>query len=260
MKSKKLYHFTSTENAIQYILPSLKLRMNSLGKMNDPKENLMHIINSHLYSEYKYKIGDITETVDAMMMSKETKIVSFSTDKKNKDIETTKGYNLQRMWAQYGANHTGICIVIDYEKFKFENTKIIEEYNIKDNSVEYNNKFCVPPSFTPLVGRKPEISKSNSLSRHDEWKKYQSNPQFVKEQFFTKNIDWEGECEYRFLTFVENSNNEIYLSIKNSLIKVITGLNFSKYYLPSLERLVGKDKIDKLIFDKWSGDFEISEN
>lgn len=210
MNPKKLYHFTTTEKAIQYILPFCKLKMNSLGKMNDPKENLMHIINSQNYSDEQLKSGEI---VDALMISNETKIISFSTDKK-RGYDIVNGYNLQRMWAQYGANHTGICIVIDYEKFIAENSKIIEKYQIKDDCVEYNNNFCVPPSFSPLIGKKSGSNKPDSFSRHDEWKKHQSNAHFLKEQFFTKNRDWEGESEYRFLTFIADDSEEVYLSLK----------------------------------------------
>ncbi|MDS1031376.1 hypothetical protein RDV77_01900 [Porphyromonadaceae sp. NP-X] len=86
MKPRKLYHFTTTEKAIQYILPFCKLKMNSLGEMNDPKENLKHIINSHNYSDEQLKRGEISEMIDALMISKETKIISFSTDKKTEMI------------------------------------------------------------------------------------------------------------------------------------------------------------------------------
>ncbi len=161
------------------------------------------------------------------------------------------------MWAQYGANHTGICIVIDYEKFIAENSKVIEMYQIKDDNVEYNNYFCVPPSFSPLIGKKPGSNKPDSFSRHDVCKKRQSDAHFLKEQFFTKNKDWEGESEYRFLTFIEDDSEEIYLSFKNLLDKIIRGLNFSKYYMPSLESLIEKSKIDLLVFDRWRGDFKL---
>lgn len=35
----KIYHYTTLEKAIEYILPNKQLRTNSLENMNDPKEN-----------------------------------------------------------------------------------------------------------------------------------------------------------------------------------------------------------------------------
>ncbi|MCW3788333.1 hypothetical protein [Plebeiibacterium sediminum] len=50
-KPKKLYHNTKTETALRYILPKeilsgeSRLKMNNIGSMNDPKENLMFVTN-----------------------------------------------------------------------------------------------------------------------------------------------------------------------------------------------------------------------
>ncbi len=35
----KIYHYTKLSTAIEFILPKMQLRTNSLHKMNDPKEN-----------------------------------------------------------------------------------------------------------------------------------------------------------------------------------------------------------------------------
>lgn len=79
----ELYHYTRADTAIKKILPWMKLKMNSLGKMNDPKENLYHIVN---YDEFvgftnNSKEFNMDESFIAEKIRTETKIVAFSVDK-----------------------------------------------------------------------------------------------------------------------------------------------------------------------------------
>ncbi len=90
------------------------------------------------------------------------------------------------------------------------------------------------------------------------WDDLKKNKKFINERLFTKNIDWEGESEYRFLTLSDDSES-IYLSMQKSLSKVILGLNFSKHLLPSIEALVPKDKIYQIVLDKYDGKFRIEK-
>lgn len=260
MKPHNLYHFTKAETAIRKILPNMNLRMNNLGNMNDPKENLQHItdLDENVNDLFSFDGIRSDEYIIAKSISEETKIVSFSI---NRTIDTdgvkheVKGSQLQRMWAQYGENSSGICIEIDYEGFINENLKQILEFNILDKKVKYNN-FQFQGILTPLYGKlhvKNQINESPCL--YDFWKDLQNKPKFIDERFFTKNRDWEGESEYRFLTFNKNSE-EILLSISNSIKRVILGIHFSKYYLPSIYGLVSKEKVYGLRLDS-TGNFEI---
>ena len=142
------------------------------------------------------------------------------------------------MWATYGQNHAGICFVIDDGKFKEENAELIKEYNIIDGKVEYNyDTFRGIPSTQSVVGLE-NLKKTKNIT----WQDLKNDDYFIKRRFFTKNPDWEGEFEYRFLTF-SRDNNDIMLSIKDSLTMVICGIRFSKYYAPALINLFSKDKI-----------------
>ena len=54
-----VYHYTSLRTAIKYLLPSGKLRMNTLAGVNDPRENkqwemlpLLPVDESRSYKEY----------------------------------------------------------------------------------------------------------------------------------------------------------------------------------------------------------------
>lgn len=100
------------------------------------------------------------------------------------------------------------------------------------------------------------MKKTKPKSKIDFWNDLKNREDFVKNRFFTKNFDWEGESEYRFLTFSRESD-DIMLSIKKSLSKVIVGINFSKYYIPSLKEIVPEKKIYGIDFHNFDSNFEI---
>jgi len=243
-----LYHFTKAETAIRNILPSMKLRMNFLSNMNDPNENLYHVVNfeDNVLKKAKYSLSGY-EFDMAQKIRNETRILAFSIDKEilTENIKLNVfGYQFQRMWATYGQNHKGICLVIDFEKFINENKKFINEYRIHKKQVIYRN-FQYKEIPVQLYGMSPENQKKHKPKCLCEfWTDKQNDETFVENRFFTKNLDWKGESEYRFL------------SIKNSLSMVILGINFSECNLPSLVELVPKEKLFGIDTDL-DGSFEI---
>jgi hypothetical protein len=255
----KLYHYTRSDIAIKKILPEMELRMNFLANMNDPKENLCHIVNSHEYFDFHTNSNklDSNKILLADRIRKETRIIAFSKDKEvlcESYRVSTQGYQFQRMWANYGQNHEGICIEIDYDKFVKENIHRIKRHKIINQKVKYNN-FLYQGLPTRLLGMSPENNLKQSNSKKSFWEELQGDKNFIDDRFFTKNLDWDGESEYRFLTF-SNDPNDIFLSIKESLTKVIFGINFSKHFLPSLMKSVPKELIYGVDFSQ-EGNLEI---
>lgn len=256
-----LYHYTKLETGIRKILPRMKLRMNFLSKMNDPNENLYHIVNLEegIFNRKSYGLSS-DEYLMAQKITNETRILAFTVDKEviSDNIKSNiLGYQFQRMWTYYGQNHEGICLDIDYDKFIIENKKLIDNYQIIDKKVKYGNYFYrgIP---VPIYGMSPENQKKHKAKCLCEfWADHQKNEQFVDQRFFSKNIDWEGESEYRFLTFNKDLD-DILLSIKQSLNRIIIGINFSKYLLPSLIELIPKEFIYGIDTD-FEGNFEIRQ-
>lgn len=260
MTIKNLYHYTKAETAIRKILPEKILRMNYLANMNDPKENLLHLID---YTETINPLRKFPNNADVFLMAlnirEKTRITSFSTDK-NVEIENTtqlmNGYEFQKMWSFYGQNHEGICLEIDKNLFSNENREKIKEHKIINRKVNYkfHQFFYLRTPLHGVSSEKYPDHKSPSSTEH--WEKFIKDEKEVNERFFTKNIDWEGESEYRFLTF-SNYSEDIYLSINKSLSKVILGLNFSKHLLPSVVDLVPEEKIYQIQFNETDGRFRI---
>lgn len=257
----KLYHYTKSDILIKYILPDMGLKMNFLEKMNDPKENLIHIVNSNEFIGSNVQIkNNLDQIYLAHQIRTETQILAFSIDCnfKNLDYQTLiEGFQLQRMWTSYGQNNEGVCLEIDLERFKKENSEIIGEYNILDSIVEYDNFLYQGLPFQIYGQASSENPKLKSKSNIEFWHSLQMEDKFIKERFFTKNIDWNGESEYRFLVFSQDTDR-ILLSINKSLCKIILGINFSKYLLPSVKELVS-DELIYIISPSDSGNFEMNK-
>lgn len=245
---KHLYHYTRVETAIEKILPFFELKMFPLRQMNDPEENLMHEVEPYNYIEdLNYQPSYISRLPIASIIRNETLIASFSIDKniqENGITENVKGYHLQRMWSHYGGSNKGLCLMINYDKFIAENAKIISDFEIKENKVKYDNLNYrdIPEQ---LFGRSAESCKIESNTTEDFWNSLKNDNNFIENRLFTKNKDWEGESEYRFLAF-KKYPVDIIFSIKDSLEYIVLGVHFSRHYLPSILSLVNKDKIKAL--------------
>jgi hypothetical protein len=66
--SEYLYHYTKRETLIEFILPSLKLKMNTLMNTNDPKEKKISLFNyidnvkyAGTYIDMKIKLKEILD-------------------------------------------------------------------------------------------------------------------------------------------------------------------------------------------------------
>jgi hypothetical protein len=238
----RLYHYTKFDTAISKILPSMQLRFNSLIGMNDPVENFRHYTN---FEESIFEYGDLFDVVKAEKLQKQWKTLCFSIDKKTED-GVVEGDCLQRMWAQYGYN-TGICLAIDYIKLKDENKKVIDDCDILDYKLDYNNYSLKILPHYPSLG-KPNPNKKPTATDPFDVSKNALGKNRINQLFFTKNTDWEGESEYRFINH-STVNRDIFLSIKKSLEYVVLGVSFSKQYIPSVLKLITSEKIYGLKID-----------
>lgn len=213
-ESKYLYHFTSKEKLIEFILPSLNLKLNYLKNTNDPKEKKMStrftIENIESASEY-FELGLRLEEI----IDNNYKLCCFSSDYLH-DKKKHFGYQLVRMWATYGDNHKGICLVIDKQKF-------IEE-NYIDNINTYLEEINYSTSSNRIFKKNIEINLNLNESTQE---LIDHNLTTI---FFKKHHDWITENEIRYVT----SRNKEYCSIQNSLTKIILGMDFNIKYRPSI--------------------------
>jgi hypothetical protein len=133
-------------------------------------------------------------------------MISFTKDKFQNAFLKTWSVDHPRMWAQYGVDNSGACLIFDELKLREENPELKDKSIFRIEDVKYK--------FWTITN---DVEDSNDFSEII-WRKYRSI-------FFTKSIDWKDECERRIFQFGEQE----FLNIKNSLVYVCLGYRFSKY-------------------------------
>jgi hypothetical protein len=232
----ELVHYTNKETALEHILYEKQIRFGLLGKTNDPKETkgwyhtLVYFVNnngetpnrfiSFPHSEY--------EMVNEVMM-KEWKVFCLTKHGKNRGENNfqdlfSKAYCHPRLWADYGCEHTGVCLIFNGKKLN-ENihNNLSNEYRVFNGSVEYNNQKAI---WQPHM----DIPKDHDLGLEEIRNYFFTN---YKESFLKKTTDWKSEHEYRWLVH-DKKTDPIYIPIAGAISGVIVGPDFPKVYETTL--------------------------
>jgi hypothetical protein len=230
-ENTSLFHYCKLQTALEYILPFKQLLLNPIDRTNDPRENQEF---SFLYSYFGKDAADYHNNKHLISESLRSgcKVICFSQNWKN-----YFGYELSRMWAEYGGNHQGVCLEIDKEIFYNENENLI------------NGNHFDEVTYFDLDVRQPT---EHILFDYSSWKSDNENQwlrkfrnENAKDLFFVKNAEWEWERELRLIYFSNEQKNE-YCSIKNSLKNIYLGLKYHDSYLPSIKALAPDTNIFKM--------------
>ena len=139
---KFLYHYTKLETAKEKILAEGKLRFSRLWETNDPKEkrDWEFGMGSNENADLgKYNLSSLSGQLSEGI-KKNTHILCFCQDADGltgdhlKDI-FLRGFARPRMWAQYGGNHQGVCLV-------FEKYRLGQLYNCAILNRHYGQQNC----------------------------------------------------------------------------------------------------------------------
>ncbi len=227
---KYLYYYTSFETGAKYILPKMRLRFNSFKNTNDPRETKEWNFNLSISEGEHEKLPICVDFLSYQkkftdLIKKRIKLLCFSRDYNPQNGEWKnyglfgRGFMKPRMWAQYGDNHKGLCLIIDKKMFESEllaEEQIIGKY--KSDYIEYRDYFEPNDLYAFKIDTKDIIKSNFKDVVNDRVKRY------YKTMFFRKNIDWETETEYRYL--LKNNIKNVYIDIKNCLKGVVLGLDF----------------------------------
>jgi len=247
LNSNMLFHYTKSTTGLEKIICNKFLKFNNMENTNDPKESRerdikisydtskTNEVNTNI-SYYKKLLNDIR--------LKETKLLCFTTNKKNIDKKFKKncnesllyqtGFFKPRMWAQYGENHRGICLGFDKDELvkamssikydKFYRSLVSYSNSMKNiySSTHFEYEFDSQESF-----RKYYLDKHLKVYRDV--------------LYFSKSYDWRDEAEYRFLIIQSDSNTNELLDISKALRAVFLGVDFPNVYIESLKKVVSED-------------------
>ena len=243
-----IYHYTKAKSGLN-ILFEKKLRLNKIGKTNDPRESQLWILPTFLEQPNNLDVADVIKEANDVIhndiprvIEDEWKVACFTLEGSSQNEQTNKvfkrmfaafldpGYSHPRMWAQYGESHKGVCLQFDQHELHNKLKKSFGE-RCFPGPVNYDGStvgsYSINPPATSNI-----INDIKNLGSKDTARKYVTDN--YQAFFLKKNPDWAGEAEYRWLVHSPNSEFEE-VSIEGAIIGIIVGMDFSRIYDPSLK-------------------------
>lgn len=234
-----VYHYTSAEKAIDLILPKKRLLLGSYGRTNDPKETKQWTFAlGGLGPKDPYvSIDDVSNQVSSAIKSR-AHILCASLDSPEVESEIgleihSRGFARPRMWDQYGAKHTGVCLVFLREHLN----KLVEEQFPQGlrvaSRVAYRNRSFINnlgPSDPYVVNMQHLHTVGIDRYARDHTVTH------GKHLFFEKSADWRDEHEYRWLV-ANDSDEPIYLDYEKALSAIVFGQDCSEENIRTAVRL-----------------------
>lgn len=257
-----LYHYTKISTVIDCILNYKTIHFSTLSGTNDPYENLPTVFSisgntngldvgkelrrtEKLFKTLKSNIKVFCATTDGCSESNnKTGGILYNID---------KGFSKPRMWAQYAENGTGVCIVLDSEKFLEKAKTTFSDCEIIAKKINY----CSQGEFVNKVSVATSIDASDLLQTDDVllesiYKKYSDT------FFFTKHPDWKDENEMRYL--LRERNDVIRdVNVDGIIEAVILGINIDGKNKEKVEKLIRKFDNPPILFqlEFWDGYYQI---
>ncbi|MEW6713574.1 MAG: DUF2971 domain-containing protein [Nitrospirota bacterium] len=235
-----IFHYTRASVALEEILFYGKFRLSLLKDTNDPWEYKFQLLNMSGWSlpNEVIELYDKAHPVIDRIIRMESRVMCFCSntvptiildtgDTIRDTVVNTIGWNKSRMWAQYGENHRGICLVFSRKAIEAEFA------NIKEGVITENMQYTTRAS----IRRNAYTLNGNQLVK-DGVENYCYNhiKQHSEALFFTKYIDYRDESEYRVVVFDPNNKYE-YIDIKKSIKCVISGDRTPDVYFPLIRQL-----------------------
>lgn len=194
--SDYLYHYTSIETLLLYILPEKRLRFSSIKTTNDPEECYDHnVFHGDMSLE---QLNDFSHII-----KNQARIVSLTQD------GDYKGYEKPRMWAQYSNHHRGACLI-------FNRRALIKEFRhaFKD-TIHYDDKISYDITDERIARTKEAFTIHQDTNIDQHIRKY------IDIFYFCKHPDWRQENEYRL--FVRSADN-CFINLDGILEAIVLGV------------------------------------
>lgn len=218
------------------ILRNNSLRLGSLLATNDPYETMMWVfsIGSSWSVQKPLSSAEVTNWAERnpdynRIIRHGCKVLCVSEDAKNagKLDSHERAYGKPRMWAQYGGNHTGVCLLFDKQALNNVLQKHFQgSQSVMSGSIEYGDvhESCHPAWLDymeafHISGDKLAASGLENVLRSHRDKHMQMF-------FFRKNRDWESESEYRWIVRGKTNDPE-FIPVDDALRAILLGANFA---------------------------------
>ncbi len=251
-----VYHYTKARTALDYIIRYNTLRLSVFSKTNDPRESTTWRFNMGSLSRAghplleKYGAADRVSKLMSGPLQKAARVACFCSDAPELTGEPTadiylRGLAKPRMWAQYGQDHRGVCLVFDRNKLL---KAMSAGFRALPNSiflvwspVAYSNHRLVPPLHEHEFSVTAEDLAEHGLEQYP-WAHLR---RYWRRLFFEKAIDWSGETEWRIVGFTK-SKGPLDLPIGDSLAAVIHGARISVKTSKAIISLTDRPEVEHM--------------
>ena len=242
--STLIAHYTKLETAAHYILPkeALRISMGAFLSFNDPKETKgWHFKTSEKMTINQHQL--FHERRISSEIKKHFGALSFS----NGMEESTDQFNFNRcdykprMWAQYGDNSKGLCLVFNKEKlFELAKQQFDNIAMVFADDVQYFNITGLPDFTDNEVTLPKEYILNES---HDKIVQMILKSEHRKPYFFLKHSDWKEENEYRIVVYMQQQPEDLYLYFSGALVGITLGCDCTQTSL--VDNTINDDELSR---------------
>lgn len=216
LESDSIFHYTTRISGLR-ILGSGNILLSERKNSNDPIESLRPSYNlswsgssdehsDHIRKETEGFVENIYQKILNQISS--TRQLCFCQNKLYDDGSIKEfGFLKPRMWDNYGEKYMGVCLV--FSKSKLVETIQKHELHIIKSDVSYT-------SYWELRQNHFRINLNEVLSNPSEYETRLRS--LMNKRLFSKHIDYQGENEFRLISFDEG---RVYIPISNCLTGVI---------------------------------------
>lgn len=222
------YHFTKFDTAREYIIGGDRtVRLGQLKNANDLTELLGDALQTDL------SIGDcdsiqVAEFDKSVVYAARNHVRVFcaskdTVEKRNDTLCMTKGagirrgFELPRMWAQYGEDNAGVCLIIDRNALSKKIAEIVSPDKAYRADVKYGDRSPRGSWTTPdLLELSANERQAKIIELLQTW---------AGDCFYFKDSDWANEREYRWC-FVGELSYDLHIPVDNKIVVgVVVGFN-----------------------------------
>ena len=242
-ENKYIYHYTTIENLLLYILPQKRIRMSSINNTNDPQE--MCNVNFSLSDDLNLGADSEADCMKNFLsnqscfsdtIKKNVKVLCFAQDDMlllNESFGFGKGFTKPRMWAQYSNNNKGACLIFNKNKFIDKLCHSYSKYFLRYGSIEYGSI-----SYNLALNRRIYEANTLNTSEFNDLSIEEVASARIKEYadiyYFLKHPDWKEENEYRIIINYPD-DDYAYIEIDGLLEGIVLGAKYDEQLLTPLK-------------------------
>lgn len=222
--SDYLFHYTSSQTALEHILYKRQLRLGPFSSTSDPFEyNEIFVgvgigATSPTEDEHKSRIGHAA----AKRLTEEFasyRFLAFCCSNDQPGNFDQLGMLKPRMWSQYGANHTGVCLVFSKRKILQTLESLGHRPHSKRlNYVNFSSGFWSYPAI--------DVPDGTSLSEDELFRSHRDG--YKDKYFFSKHLDYRDEEEFRIIVSMPGEDF-LYFDFQDSLQAIVVSDRTGKY-------------------------------